>query len=945
MDANSHLYLIDGSGYVFRAYHALPPFTRARDNLPLGAVFGFSTMLWKLLNDAREGDRPSHLAVILDHSSKTFRNDLYDGYKANRPPAPEDLIPQFPLIRTATRAFNVPAIEMAGFEADDLIATYARLASEKGAKVTIISSDKDLMQLVNERVELYDSMKNRPIRHAEVVEKFGVGPDKVVDVQSLMGDSVDNVPGVPGIGQKTAAALIQEYGDLDTLLARAGEIKQEKRRQSLIEHAEMARLSRELVRLKDDVPDVAPLESLVVTDIDLPTLLAFFDEMEFKTMTRRVSESRGIVIQPAIPAGMASASSFDYTRYETVTDLPALELWIARARETGILAVDTETDALSAHRAGLVGLSLATAPNEACYVPLAHRLKSDNADKARDLFGEELEPDAIAKADLQKQALHPGQLSIEAALNCLKPVLEDPGVLKIGQNIKYDLAVLTRYGVDVAPYDDVMLISFVLDVGRASHGMDDLSERHLGHRPIAFKEVAGSGKTQISFAQVALDKATHYAAEDADVTLRLWHKLKPQLREQKLLHVYESLERPLPGILTRMESAGICVDIELLKTLSREFSQSMAQLEIEAHELAGQNFNLGSPKQLGEILFDQMKLPGGKATKTGAWSTDVDVLESLAEQGHALPRTLMAWRQMQKLKSTYTDALQEALDPKDKRIHTYFSLAATSTGRLSSSDPNLQNIPIRTEEGRKIRQAFIAEPGNLLISADYSQIELRLLAHVAKIPALVKAFRDGLDIHAMTASEMFGVPIENMPSEIRRRAKAINFGIIYGISAFGLANQLGIPQSEAKAYITQYFERFPGIRAYMDTTIADARKTGFVTTIFGRRLWIRDIQSKIQANRGFAERQAINAPLQGAAADIIRRAMARMPDALRQAGSSARMLLQVHDELVFEVPESEAAMSALTIRKVMEEATLPLLQLDVPLIVEAKAARNWALAH
>lgn len=933
---DSHLCLIDGSGYIFRAYHALPGFSRPRDGLPLGAVFGFSAMLWKLLSDARDGDRPTHLAVILDHSGKTFRNDLYPLYKAHRPPAPEDLIPQFPLIRVAARAFGAPAIEKPGFEADDLIATYARAASEKGARVTIISSDKDLMQLVNDRVQLFDGMKNKPIRAPEVVEKFGVGPDRVVDVQALMGDSSDNVPGVPGIGQKTAASLILEFGDLDRLLAGAATIKQDKRRQSLIEFADQARLSRELVRLREDVPLDVPLEHLGVRPPDPATLRAFLDDMEFRSLARRVADRAGSPLQIADPAGMEDGDApggIDHSRYRMITEAADLRDFVARASAQGFVAFDTETDALSAHGAALVGFSLAIAPNEACYVPVGHRTTPRAPDG--DLFG--AGPDA--------RALVPGQMDLAEALGIIGPVLQDDSVLKIGQNIKYDMGVMARHGIDISPIDDVMLISYALDVGRHNHGMDELSERHLGHRPIPFSAVTGSGKAQISFAEVGLPEATRYAAEDADVTLRLWQKLKLRLVAEGQLAVYERLERPMPSVLCAMERAGIRIDPELLTQLSASFSADMVRLEAEAHAVAGQVFNVGSPKQLGEILFDRMKLPGGKRTKTGAWSTDADMLEDLANAGHELPRILLQWRTVQKLKSTYTEALREAMDPVTRRVHTSFSLASTTTGRLSSSEPNLQNIPIRTKEGRRIREAFIAEPGAVLISADYSQIELRLLAHVANIPALREAFRNGLDIHAMTASEMFGVPVEGMPAETRRRAKAINFGIIYGISAFGLANQLSIPQGEARAYIAQYFERFPGIRRYMDETIAFARENGFVRSIFGRRMWIRDIGSKTPASRSFAERQAINAPLQGSAADIIRRAMARMPGALVHAGLSAKMLLQVHDELVFEAPEDEAEAVIAVAKRVMAEAPMPGLALEIPLVVEAHAARNWALAH
>jgi DNA polymerase I len=931
----SRLVLVDGFGYIFRAYHALPPLTRSSDGAPVGAVSGFCNMLFKLIADQKAGLSPTHLAVIFDKSEDSFRKALYPAYKAQRPPAPEDLVPQFAMIREATRAFGLPCIELGGYEADDLIATYAHEAEALGASVTIISSDKDLMQLVTDKVSMYDPMKERAIGQAEVLEKFGVGPEKVIDVQALMGDSVDNVPGAPGIGPKTAAELILMFGDLETTLARADEVKQQKRRETLIAFADQIRISKQLVTLAKDAPLPEPLEALGIREPDPATLIAFLEGMEFKTITRRVRDSlaREGHVADAAPTGPITASTgegagspVNHDAYVTVTDLATLKHWAARAQAAGVVAVDTETDALSASSAGLVGVCLGLGPNDACYVPLAHREKG-----GADLFG--------------GGGLLPGQIALEDAIAALKPMLEDPSVLKVGQNIKYDLAVLARYGVAVGPYDDTMLISYALATGVRGHGMDELSERLLGHKPIAFKDVCGSGKGQISFAEVPLDAATRYAAEDADITLRLWALLKPRLAKEGLLTVYETLERPMAGVLSAMELAGVKLDRATLSRLSGDFAQRMAGLEAEAHELAGRSFNLGSPKQLGEILFDEMALPGGKKTATGAWGTDADALESLAAQGHALPRVLLDWRTLSKLKGTYTDALPTAIDRHTGRVHTSFSLAATTTGRLSSSDPNLQNIPIRTDEGRRIREAFVAEPGNVLISADYSQIELRLLAHVADMPVLKQAFRDGIDIHAMTASEVFGVPVEGMDPMVRRRAKAINFGIVYGISAFGLANQLSIPQGEASDYIKRYFEKFPGIRAYMDKAKAEAREKGYVETVFGRRCWITGIAAKSQAERAFAERQAINAPLQGAAADVIRRAMARLPAALEAAGLKTRMLLQVHDELVFEGPESEAGQACALVKQVMEAAPLPAVSLSVPLVVEAKAAPTWALAH
>jgi len=921
------LYLVDGSGFIFRAFHALPPLTRKSDGLPIGAVSGFCNMIWKLLVDMKAApDAPTHLAVIFDHSEQTFRNQLYAAYKAHRPPPPEDLIPQFPLVREATRAFGVPCLELPGYEADDLIAAYACQVRDMGGEVVIVSSDKDLMQLVGDRVSMLDTMKNLRIGAPEVFDKFGVTPDKVVDVQALCGDSVDNVPGAPGIGVKTAAALITEYGDLDTLLARAGEVKQEKRRQTLIDFADQIRLSRQLVQLDCATPLPEPIDQLAVREPDPAVLAAFLEDMGFRTLARRVGEASGAPppASESKPLEAPAAAPIDTSLYDCVRDLEALEAWVAKARAAGVVAFDTETDALSSSNANLCGVSLAIAPGEACYIPLGHCAED----------GLQLEE----PADL-------AQISLDDAIAALKSLLEDPSVLKIAQNAKYDLGVLSRYGIEVAPIEDTMLISYVLEAGLHNHGMDELSRLWLDHQPIAFKQVAGTGKAQKSFKHVALTEATAYAAEDADVTLRLYNVLRPRLVREHLLTVYETLERPLPPVLAKMENAGIRIDPDQLRHLSNDFSMRMAELEAEATSLVGRPFNLGSPKQLGDVLFGDMGLPGGKKTATGVWSTDASVLETLKVQGHDLPRVILDWRQLSKLKGTYTDALALAVAPRTGRVHTSFALASTTTGRLSSNDPNLQNIPVRTEEGRKIRKAFIAEPGNVLISADYSQIELRLLAHIGDIPQLKRAFLDGLDIHASTASEMFGVPVEGMPAETRRRAKAINFGIIYGISAFGLANQLSIPQDEAGAYIKTYFERFPGIRGYMDRMRAQVREHAFVTTLFGRRVNIPMIKSKSVGERQFAERAAINAPIQGTAADVIRRAMIRMPAALEAAGLSARMLLQVHDELVFEAPASEADATRTLVSQVMEHAAAPVVSLSVPLVVEARAAANWDEAH
>ncbi|MGE3301522.1 MAG: DNA polymerase I [Hyphomonadaceae bacterium] len=950
LDSQSRLYLVDGSGYIFRAYHALPPLTRPSDGLPVGAVSGFCNMLWKFLEDVKGPEKPTHLAIVFDKSEQTFRKDIYPKYKAQRPPAPEDLVPQFPLVREAARAFGISVVELDGFEADDLIATYARLAARAGAKVNIVSSDKDLMQLVEDGIiHLFDPMKQKPIGPAEVMEKFGVGPDKVIDVQALMGDSTDNVPGCPGIGQKTAAELITAYGDIETLLARAGEIKQPKRREALIANADLIRVSKELVTLRDDTPLPEPVEAFAVADPDPGTLLAFLDTMQFTTLGRRVREHFARTGAPApeqAPAEIKIAEALqepaiDFNAYETVDTLEKLSHWIARAQEAGFVGLAAQGDTHGTPRARLIGVSLALSANQACYIPLAHVRRSE---PVGDLFAApppgELQPPTPEAVDAPAV-----QIPLDAAILALKPLLEDPTVLKIGHDVKRSRALLGRHGVRLAPFDDVMLISYALAGGLDEHDLESLSEQHLGHKPISFADVCGSGKGQIPFDRAPVAMAARYSAEDADITIRLWRRLKPRLARERVRTVYETLERPIAPVLGDMEEAGVRVDANVLSRLSGDFAQRMGALEDEAYKIAGKQFNMGSPKQIGDIFFGEMGLPGGRKTKTGAWSTDADVLEDLAAQGHALPRVLLDWRQLSKLRSTYTEALREAIDPKTARVHTTFQLAATTTGRLSSYDPNLQNIPIRTDEGRRIREAFIADPGAKLISADYSQIELRLLAHVADIPALKQAFMDGLDIHAMTASEMFSTPIEGMDPMIRRQAKAINFGIIYGISAFGLARNLGIERGVADAYIKQYFERFPGIRDYMERTKALARETGYVTTIFGRRCWAPGIKSRNPTERAYGERQAINAPLQGAAADIIRRAMVRVPAALAAAGLKTRMLLQVHDELVFEAPEAEVAEASALVKSVMEAAALPAVALSVPLTVEAKAGRTWAEAH
>jgi DNA polymerase-1 len=989
-----HVFLVDGSSYIFRAYHALPPLSRKSDGLQVNAVLGFCNMLWKLMRDMKPDEQPTHLAVVFDKSERTFRNDMYAEYKANRTEPPDDLRPQFAFIREAVRAFDLPCLEQSGFEADDLIATYVRLACEAGARATIVASDKDLMQLVNDCVLMYDTMKDRRIGIPEVIEKFGVPPEKVIEVQALIGDSTDNVPGVPGIGVKTAAQLIGEYGDLETLLTRAGEIKQEKRRQALIENAEQARLSKKLVTLDANVALEVPLAELAVHDPDYKRLIAFLKAMEFVTLTRRVAEFSGLdaaqveadgklkVAEPR--AGAVEAATFkppraeqplsaspslplvggrsglktarasadtppeqftpqslaaarvaaahnakvDRSRYETVRGLDRLNAWVTRARERGVIGIDTQTTSLDPMQATLCGFALALGANEACYVPLAHRRGGDGGNDS--LFAGPIAPDQIEE---------------RAALAAMKPLLEDPGVLKIGQDLKYDLQIFALRGVELAPYDDVMLMSYVLDAGRSDHTVGSLSKRYFDYTTIDFDAVTGTGKSRLPFDCVQIDRAAEYAAETADLALRLWHVLKPRMAAEHTATVYETLERPLVPVLARMERRGISIDRQVLSRLSGEFAQRAASLEAEIQTLAGEPLNPGSPKQLGDILFGKLGLEGGTRTKTGQWSTGARVLDDLAEQGHPLPRKILEWRQVSKLKSTYTDALPGYVDAHTHRVHTSYALAATPTGRLSSSEPNLQNIPIRNEEGRKIRRAFVAADGHKLVSADYSQIELRLLAEIADIAQLKTAFRDGLDIHAMTASEMFGVPVKGMPGEVRRRAKAINFGIIYGISAFGLANQLGIEREEAGAYIKKYFERFPGIRNYMDETKAFAKQNGYVLTLFGRKCHYPDIAASNPSLRSFNERAAINARLQGTAADIIRRAMVRMDAVLARSKLSARMLLQVHDELVFEVPDEEVARTLPVVKKVMEEAPMPALSLSVPLAVDARAAHNWDEAH
>jgi DNA polymerase-1 len=987
-----HVFLIDGSSFVFRAYYQSirqdQKYNYRSDRLPTGAVRLFATKVLQFIRDGAAGFKPTHLAIIFDKTENSFRRDIYPAYKAHRKDPPDELVPQFPLMRATVSAFGMVPIEQGRYEADDIIATYARQAREAGADVLIVSADKDLMQLIEPGVSMYDpasgDREERRFGIAEVVKYFeGVGPDKVVDVQALAGDSTDNVPGAPGIGLKTAAQLILEYGDLDTLLARAGEIKQPKRRDVLTnpETVKLIRVSKELVTLDRNVPVETPLEALATPQLDGKRLISFFKAMELTTLTRRAAEICGVdasSIEPdprfvgpaaragrgegaviaeseapaegalapaparrepkAIPEGSAPAdlaaarlsearAPIDRTAYKTVRTAAELSAWIARARDEGLVAIDAGTSSPDPLQGELIGLSLAVRPGEACYIPIGHRANAD------DLF--------------EGAGLAPGQIKEAEAIELLKPLLEAPGILKIGHDVKFDLNVFAMRGVRLAPIDDAMLLSYTLDAGLTGddHSLDTLSQRFLGHKPVPIGEVAGSGRNFVGLARASIDKACEYGAEKADLALRLQRVLKARLVAERMTVVYERLERPLVEVLARMEGHGISIDRDILSRMTGEFAQRMGSLEDEISRIVGAPFNPGSPKQLGDILFGQMGLPGGKKTATGAWSTTASVLEDLAAEGHQLPARVLEWRQIAKLKSTYTEALPGFVNSRTGRVHTAYALASTTTGRLSSSEPNLQNIPIRTEEGRKIRRAFVAPQGRKLISADYSQIELRLLAHLADIPALKKAFADGLDIHAMTASEMFGVPVAGMPAEVRRRAKAINFGIIYGISAFGLANQLGIPREEAGAYIKKYFERFPGIRDYMETTKKTARANGYVTTLFGRKCHYPRINASNPSERAFNERAAINAPLQGSAADIIRRAMVRMDAALEKAGLSAQMLLTVHDELVFEAPDDEVEATLPVVAKVMVEAPEPAVKLHVPLKVDAHAAQNWEEAH
>lgn len=938
MSVSKKLYLVDGSGFIFRAYHALPPLTNPQ-GVAVGAVYGFCNILWKLMA------RPdiSHIAVVFDAARKTFRNDIYPEYKAHRPPPPDDLIPQFALVREAVKAFGLVAIDNPGFEADDIIATLTKEGVAAGEEVIIVSSDKDLMQLIGDGVSLYDGMKDKVINRDGVVEKFGVGPEKVKDVLALMGDSSDNVPGVPGIGPKTAAELIQTYGDLETLLSRLSEIKQQKRRESLEAHQQDARISKELVTLKDDLKLPITLNDLVRPKLDVEKLKVFWDAQGFKTLINRIAQSPVSQLSPddngstvvtkqqttnQAPVPVVAAKTATYHLIQEESDLKKL---IENIYRVGRVAVDTETTSLDAMTAKLVGLSFCVEEGTAYYLPVGHvgGPQQGTLDLALSAA-----PEKIKQLDKKK------------VLSSLKPIFEDPSILKIGHNIKYDALILLQEGISINPFDDTMLLSYALSAGKNNQGMDELAKLYLGHDTIKYDDVTGTGKNRISFAEVDLKKACDYAAEDAEVTWRLYHVLKPRIVIEGLSPVYEDIDRPLVPIIVDMERAGVKVSTATLTTLSDDFAARLKELEAIIYKTAGREFNVGSPKQLGEVLFDELKLPAPKkSAKSGAYVTGAGVLEELADQGHELPKYILEWRQLAKLKSTYTDSLLEQINKTTNRVHTSFALAVTSTGRLSSTDPNLQNIPIRTEEGRKIREAFIAEKDKKLISLDYSQIELRLMAAVGDVKAMQKAFIDGIDIHTATAAEVFGLKITDVDNEMRRRAKAINFGIIYGISAFGLARNIGSSNSEAKSFIDAYFKRYPEIREYMENTKRFAREHGYVETLFGRRCYVPGINEKNPAYRGFAERAAINAPLQGTAADIIKRAMIRAPAALSLHHLDATMILQVHDELLVEAGINDIDKTITVLKQVMAQAHEPVVTLSVPLVVDAGVGDTWNSAH
>ncbi|MCH2377164.1 MAG: DNA polymerase I [Pelagibacterales bacterium] len=912
-----HFYLIDGSGYIFRAYYALPPLSRKSDGLPTGAVNGFCTMLYKLLEDSRSDagkNKPTHFVVIFDSARKNFRNEIYKDYKANRTETPEDLAPQFEYIRKSVEAFNVTSTEMLNYEADDLIATYTDKIIKKGAKVTIVSGDKDLMQLVKPGVRLYDPMKSRVLGNKEVKEKFGVEPSKVVDVQALAGDSSDNVPGVPGIGIKTAAELINKYKSLETLLEKAHEIPQNKRRETILENKNKAILSRKLVELKNDVPVKQKIETFTLKKINKEKLYDFLREMEFNRLLSQVISRYGETFEQKVK-NLKKTPIFDLKKYQTILKINQLEEWIKKIEEKGIVAVDTETSSLNPHEANLVGISLCSGPGTACYIPLEH----------------------ITEKVLEKKIV----------LKKLKNILQDKSIKKIGQNIKFDFIILLRNEIKLDPIEDTMLMSYALDAGKHRHNMDNLSEIHLNHKPISFKEVAGTGKKQISFNKVPIKLATQYAAEDADVTFRLYTFFRERLDKEKLLKIYELFEKPMVNLLSQMEIEGIKINSSFLKELSKKFDNKIKKLEKEIFSIAKREFNIGSPKQLGEILYNELKIAKIKKTKKGGFATSAAVLEDLAFTGHKLPRIVLDWRQLTKLKNTYTDALPEHLNANTNRVHTSFLLAATTTGRLASSEPNLQNIPIKTEDGKEIRKAFIAERNHSLISADYNQIEMRILADIADVKELKKAFKNNEDVHSLTASQVFDIPLNKIDKETRRRAKAINFGIIYGISQYGLAKQISVSNSEAAEFLKSYFKKFPEIKDYMNATINFCRKSGYVNNIFGRRCYITGINDKNYNVRNFQERAAINAPIQGSAADIMRLAMIKITSEFeKNPNYKTKMLLQIHDELVFETPQDELEKIVPIIKKNMLDASSSEHhQFTIPLTVDINSGNNWGEAH
>jgi len=923
MSNQKHLFLIDGSGYIFRAYYALPPLTRKSDGLPVGAVSGFCNMLYSFLEKARAGnsmDTPSHLAVIFDSARKNFRNDIYKEYKGNRSDAPEDLIPQFDYIRKAVKAFNLPSIELQNYEADDLIATYKIQAKKEKIKLTIVSSDKDLMQLVDQDTYMLDTMKDKHIGIDEVKEKFGVPPEKVIDVQSLAGDSVDNVPGVPGIGIKTAAELINQFGSLDELLKKAETIKQPKRRQALLDNKSNALISRELVTLKNDVPVKETINDFILKPFDKEKIFSFLDEMEFTKIKKRIEQTYGMSETNFKPSSTVVKKSLkNEAGFNIIYDKKEIETILAKADDQGFFAVDTETNSLDSQKAELVGVSLAVNENQAYYIPVGHKNKDDK--------------------EIKKQ------IKIEDLIKILKPYLEDETIKKVGQNIKYDLKIFKKYGIHLKSFEDTMLLSYALDSGLNRHNLDILAKIHLDHENIKYKDVAGTGKSEVTFDQVKIIDSYRYACEDADVTLKLYNIFKERLVKEKCFHVYENLEIPLVDVLARMECQGIKIDKKILSQLSETFAKNLKVLEKKIYKIAGEEFNIGSTKQLGDILYEKLKISGTKKTKKGNFATNVNVLEDLAGKGHEFPKLVLDWRQKSKLKNTYTDTLPEHIDSKTKRVHTSFLLAATTTGRLASSDPNLQNIPIKSKEGKEIRSAFVAESGHSIISADYSQIEMRVLAHVGDVKELKKAFRNNEDIHSITASQIFDCDIKKINEDMRRKAKAINFGIIYGISSYGLAKQISVSNPEAEQFLFSYFKKFPEIKDYMQETLKFCRKHGYVKTMFERKCHFPNINDKNHTLKSFQERAAINAPIQGAAADIIRYAMINIDKKILEKKIKSKLLVQIHDELLFESKDNDVKKEITLIKNEMENAIDKDFNFSVPLIVDANSAKNWNDAH